>query len=43
MICVAPSHKLLQSTNDDTIDRVEYQIGSVDRTLNEVTGRFKNK
>lgn len=41
VICIAPSHKLFK--DGDVIDRIEFQIGNVDRTQNEVSGRYKNK
>jgi glycine cleavage system H lipoate-binding protein len=39
VVCLAPSHPLL--LDGVTIDRVEYQIGKLDRASNVVSGKFK--
>ena len=42
MVCLAPTHPLLQEHNVH-IEKVEFQIGKLDRTSNAVSGRFKNE
>ena len=42
LICIAPSHPLLDKKKGVVINNVEFQIGRLDRSSNAVSGKFKS-
>lgn len=42
VLCLAPTHPLLDKERGVVINNVEFQIGKLDRSSNVVSGKFKS-